>query len=439
MDPIIRTIRQTDGDMAAKPRPNVELARKYTDRTMSLYRRAREPSSEPKTGNYCIPVRPETRLTDSPTGGVVGRYLTQASDHSSPPSLYHSSSNRTSLDSHDRLSMDMGNGYRPVAVQQQFPGGQQSAVGKQAASPKTVVPAVNRFFKEPASHDGFSVLAGQAPMVRETSAAPNTVTDNSTSGGSLALPPPAQSPQNKSLSPEDMRFLMENLNKHVHDAEEEKLMQQLVPVHGGRPGQHILHIHRKSGQLYVCIPPNPYKPEPSTSQQGYHLQSYEDVIEGNCAKKPYPAPDGSSLATCNHCNKPPTSFLNNDVLCPFHAYYLVTGRFLPYYQFCALVEMEYDGYSLMEGWWTLDDMVKFVDDLTVGIGRCCLFNGSEGMKGCWVPKVSPFGPIGKPVPDSASRKTAWDSSYNTVRPSWRVRLSRGNSISSGSPKWCPRL
>ena len=237
------------------------------------------------------------------------------------------------------------------------------------------------------------------------------MTGNRTSEGSLVFAPTEQSSLSHPLSPEDRQFLIEKLNQHASDAEE-VLMEQLRPVHEGRPGQHILHVHPQTGQLYVCIPANPHNPSSFTSQQGYNLRSYDSAMEemrqeGQRVRNPYPAREGSSLITCDHCNY--TKVLNNDSLCPFHAYYLATGKFLGYYHFCALVEMECVSQSLMTGWWTLDDMVEFVGALTDWIDRYLLFKESEVMtEKSWIPKVSPFGPIGNPVPISARRKTPWD-------------------------------
>ena len=123
-----RTTQQTRDSMAAKPWADPGFAKELADFTMKLYYRSPEPESlsrrRTKMRGFCIPVRPTPRLTDSPTGGVVGRYLALRSVDGSAPSLSYSASTRTSLDSQERVPVDMGNGSGQVVLPKQLPGGE---------------------------------------------------------------------------------------------------------------------------------------------------------------------------------------------------------------------------------------------------------------------------------------------------------------------------
>jgi hypothetical protein len=217
--------------------------------------------------------------------------------------------------------------------------------------------------------------------------------------------------QRKQISPEDREFLMKKLEDQVQ-ASEPTSMTLLIPVHQDRPGRHILRVDRRTGQLYACIPFNPYAPSGKGKQQDYNLDSYDSFFQDAArasrrALKPYPAVGSSSLNTCNHCGVP-TKVLNNDSLCPFHAYYLATGAFIGYYEFCALVEMEKTGLSITSGWWTVRDMVQFVTALTERINKWFFLKESTAVpEDSWEGRVSPYGAIGRPVPLPAQGKTPY--------------------------------
>jgi hypothetical protein len=99
--------------------------------------------------------------------------------------------------------------------------------------------------------------------------------------------------------------------------------------------------------------------------------------------------------------------LQNEALCPYHAYFLATGKFLGYYEFCALFEMEKRGMSLSTDWWTVDEMAIFVPILTERLRRWSLIIDSEpvDLSDTYTTQSSPFGSIGKPVPHSSRFKS----------------------------------
>jgi hypothetical protein len=243
----------------------------------------------------------------------------------------------------------------------------------------------------------------------------------------------------KPLDPEDERFLFKYLDKVVNAAHNISLMNELVPVHHGRPGQHILRWHPWTGDLYACIPSNPYAPKNQTGQNEYSLPSYDSYIQskqlpaGRRYQEPYPSTGNSpSLMTCNHCLTP-TKVLNNDNLCPFHAFYIATGRFLGYYEFCALVEMEKNGLSVASGWWTIEDMVEFADALSVRILKWRFIQESTDVpQGSWISKASPFGAIGSLVPQKSKGKTAVELGVQQI-------LARSTGRASDELSMGPRL
>lgn len=214
----------------------------------------------------------------------------------------------------------------------------------------------------------------------------------------------------KPLSMADTDFLLKTLNHQLDAANSASLMSDLVPVHHGRPGEHILRLHERTGQLYACIPANPYAPDVSFGQE-YSLPSYDSFFQPMA--HPYPAAFRSSLSECNHC-RTPTKVLRNDSLCPFHAYYLATGRYVGFYEFCALVELEKAGLSITTGWWSIGDMVIFADALTERIRKWRFLQESTIIPNdSWSTKFSPFGAVGDMIPRHVSGITG--SEIGTVR------------------------
>ena len=253
--------------------------------------------------------------------------------------------------------------------------------------------------------------AGARNTLYSSTSSTNSVGSSPSSTATLKLPGET-STKHKALDRADMDFLFKTLDHQLNRSSNISMMTRLVPVHEGRPGEHILRLQPQTGELYACIPSNPYAPKTSVSQQEYSLPSYDSYIQakangGRQPKEPYPAIGNSSLNTCNHCQTP-TKVLNNESLCPFHAYFLATGRFLGRYEFCAFVELEKAGLSVSTGWWTIEDMVQFADSLTGRIDKWLLVEESTPIpKDSWTSKASPFGAIGGPVPHRARGKSAF--------------------------------
>lgn len=352
--------------------------------TMSTYYRSEEKDASPING-FCIPIEPETRLTNSPTGGVIGRYMAKSADCGSPS---RTTSNTTgSAHSSPAVFPEIKHSAGP-ALQQQLP----------LQTPYSRSDNVN-LASASAAHDCYSAnpdsnYAGTRKMPASASASTRATSNQ------------------KHLSAEDMEFLMKTLDEQVKASSSVSLMTLLVPVHRDRPGKYILRMDERTGGLYACIPGNPFAPEDNGKKQDYNLPTYDSYIQktargGRRAQDPYPAVGPSSLNTCNHCGIP-TKVLNNDSLCPFHAYYIATGRFLGYYEFCALAEMEKQGLSIASGWWTIEEMVQFVGALTKRIEMWIFLEESSAIPdGSWKGKVSPYGAIGEPVPSRAQGKTAY--------------------------------
>ncbi|KAH8910182.1 hypothetical protein BR93DRAFT_957167 [Coniochaeta sp. PMI_546] len=363
-----------------KPWINRRFVHDIAQYTMQNYYRSQEVAASPFTG-FCIPVTPHTRLTNSPTGGVIGRYLAKPTDHASSLCTALTLSESSSAGWDPQLSPEVY--HDPcLATQQPILNGKEAVVNLQL-TPQSNGPPENDF-------------TGDIPtMAKQASTA---------SGKTCA--------SHKPLDPADITFLFKTLDQQLKASSNVSLMTRLVPVHQGRPGEHILRLSEQTGELYACIPCNPFAPKSTVGQQEYSLPSYDSYIQqkasgGRRAKDPYPAVGNSSLNTCNHCQTP-TKVLNNESLCPFHAYYLATGRFLGYYEFCALVEMEKHGLSISSGWWTIEDMVPFVDALAERIDKWRFLEESSPIpKGSWVSKVSPYGAIGEQVPQNARGKTAF--------------------------------
>ncbi|RKU47994.1 hypothetical protein DL546_005563 [Coniochaeta pulveracea] len=208
-----------------------------------------------------------------------------------------------------------------------------------------------------------------------------------------------------SLKDEDRNFVISSSNA-IADLPSQTRRRNLIPAHQGRPGRNIVRTDAFTGELYACIPCNPFAPAPeqTTSRTEYNLRPYEEYQQrdtGHGRRNLYPATPGSSLARCTHCTG--TRILQNEALCPYHAYYLITGNFLGYYEFCTLVEMEERGMSLSSGWWTVDEMAGFVPILTRRLRYLCLLMDSEPLNHSqtYATKGSPFGSIGEPVPASS--------------------------------------
>lgn len=402
--------------------------------TMTTYYRPEEKNASPNTG-FCIPVEPETRLTDSPTGGVIGRYLAKPIDCGSPSRT--TSTAISSVNSSPAIVTNMDHTPGP-ALQQRKLGRQKAVVEFEQQG------QVGTHFLD-GSHGMYQVSPdlrkwpiftwvrltwpqqiGEAPYTRSGNAhhtlaatgAYDCYSVNSTSNYPDVQKQPASASSmssaasQKQLNMENMEFLMKTLDEQVNASTNVSPMTLLVPVHQDRPGQHILRIDERTGVLYACIPGNPFAPKDNGNQQNYNLPTYDSYIQktargGRQEQNPYPAVGLSSLNTCNHCGVP-TKVLNNDSLCPFHAYYLATGQFLGYYEFCALVEMEKQGLSITSGWRTVEEMVHFVGALTKRIQMWLFIEDSSAIpEGSWVGKVSPYGAIGGPVPSRAQGKTAY--------------------------------
>lgn len=434
-----------------------QFAHDVTDYTMQKYYRPGETDASPITG-FCIPTTPQIRLTNSPTGGIVGRYLVKRSRHASfsystltssegssvsdSPSLLQEADHEPSfsmqqhllgsqealvnlqlssqLQSPARLG-NTGDVLSPTQVSVHFPRKlvflregltrpqqpliQQFDTGNERVRKQCQQPVQPLYAKSGNITPASNLVAGHfSPESVLTHAV--TRKKPTSSGSGLSTTP------HKPLDPADRKFLFKTLDQQLKASNNASLMTRLVPVHQGRPGEHILRMNEQTGELYACIPSNPFAPKSTVGQQEYSLPSYDSYIQekangGRRAKEPYPAAGQSSLNTCNHCMTP-TKVLNNDSLCPFHAYYLVTGRFLGYYEFCALVEMEKHGLSVSSGWWTIKDMVQFVDALAERVHKWRFIEESSAVpKGSWISKASPFGAIGTQVPQRARGKTAF--------------------------------
>lgn len=218
-----------------------------------------------------------------------------------------------------------------------------------------------------------------------------------------ALDKPSPQTGRPVLKAEDRSFVISRLNGMV-DLSSKTRGRNLVPAHQGRPGRNIIRTDRFTNELYACIPCNPFAPEKATSRTEYNLRTYDEYYQGSMGQEPrklYPAAPGSSLARCTHCTA--TSVLQNEALCPYHAYFLATGEFLGYYEFCTLFEMEKRGMSFSTGWWTVDEMATFVPMLTDWLRRWSLLMNSEplDLSDTYPTRSSPFGPIGGPVPASS--------------------------------------
>lgn len=427
--------------------------------TMTTYYRREEKDASPITG-FCIPVEPETRLTNSPTGGVVGRHLARPIDYGSPSrmtstatSSAHSSPALINNDAGPALHRHLLQGQKGVVestysqpqgqAETDFMGGTHemhqvspnlrrklistsshltwsqhaSAVrGQLHLAQQYGTGAQSVHIQQPLSFQATYAHHGNVPLASASAGhdyySPNPESNYAGTQKKQAFAPSGpNSASHKQLDPEDMEFLMKTLDEQVKASSNVSLMTLLVPVHQGRPGKHILRMNEQTGELYACIPGNPFAPKNNAEGQDYNLATYDSffqkTIGGRLAQNPYPAVGLSSLNTCNHCGIP-TKVLNNDSLCPFHAYYLATGEFLGYYEFCALVEMEKEGLSIASGWWTIEDMVQFVDALAKRIQMWVFIEESSAIPdGSWVGKVSPYGAIGESVPSRAQGKTAY--------------------------------
>jgi hypothetical protein len=286
---------------------------------------------------FCLPIDPDYRTTNSPTGGVVGRYL-----------------------------------YKPRPHAYNYGGGSSESSNSSPLSPFSFSTLGARDGNVPAYHN-----------------------QQSRSEGQYGRPP---------LSDEDRNFLISKLRGMVAPK-----MPDLVHVHSGRPGANIVRMDRFTKELYACIPCIPYAPKDGERKAEYNLRTYDEYQQGSMGherRKLFPVAPGSSLATCSHCSNP-KSILQNETLCPYHAYYLVTGKYLGYYELCALVEMEKRGMSVSYGWWTVEELAAFVPFLTDKLRRWSLLASSEefDFRSTWPTKASPFGAVKEPVPRSSRNKS----------------------------------
>jgi hypothetical protein len=111
----------------------IHFADRVAKKTMQLYYTSEDKAAGPTSG-YCIPVEPETRLTDSPTGGVIGRLLavpletdirnTDSADGSSVVSTRHDPAVNEALQQHG----DAMTHRKPEALRRRYPDGSGGCV-----------------------------------------------------------------------------------------------------------------------------------------------------------------------------------------------------------------------------------------------------------------------------------------------------------------------
>lgn len=122
----------TTNTTEAEPWTNPQFVYDIADYTMQNYYRSQETDASPITG-FCIPITPHTRLTNSPTGGVVGRYLAKSTHHATTSCTTLTSSDGSSVNGSPSLSQEMN--HDPYLVMQQhLLGGQEAVIDLQLAS-----------------------------------------------------------------------------------------------------------------------------------------------------------------------------------------------------------------------------------------------------------------------------------------------------------------
>jgi len=102
---------------ASNPWMNPQFVNYIAKHTMETYYRFPREKDNPPTG-FCLPITPQARLTKSPTGGVVGRYLVKPTDQASPPWAASTGSSPTLS-----LEMDYKSPPRKVLSDLEFYGG----------------------------------------------------------------------------------------------------------------------------------------------------------------------------------------------------------------------------------------------------------------------------------------------------------------------------